>query len=200
LKDTVPGIFLIESTSRTDEQNNLRERYALEEILGLTGRPMKHYYIRTRTELEKFVQEFGASKYRYLHLASHGCPTGIELTYDFVLFKDLAAVLAPVMDGRRLFISACDGSKNALARPLFRNSTCYSVIGPRGAPPFHKTAIAWAAFYTLMSMENRKVMTKKVIRKKLRIVSSVFGISFNAYFRVGRSSHPEVFVPRPIQI
>lgn len=154
---------------------------------------MLHYHIRTRTELQKFIQEFAASQYRYLHLASHGCNKGIELTYDFIPFDDLAAILSPVMNDRRLFVSACDSSRNALARPLFRASTCYSVIGPRGEPAFHKSAIAWAAFYTLMSMENRKVMKKAVIRRKLQAVCNVFGVTFNAFFRVGKNSHPEVF-------
>jgi hypothetical protein len=192
-KDTVPGIFVVESTSRDNERDGMRERYALEEILNLTGRPVQHHHIRTRKELEEFVREFGDSKYRYLHLASHGCKEGIELTYDFVPFGELAQILIPVMDEKRLFISACDSSRNALARPLFRGSTCYSVIGPRGEPTFHQSAIAWAAFYTLMSMEDRKIMKRDVIRKKLQDVCNVFGVAFNAFFRVGKNSDQEVF-------
>jgi hypothetical protein len=193
MKETVPGIFLIESTARADEKNGLKERYALEEILSMAGRPMQHHHIRTLKELTEFVKEFYVSQYRYLHLASHGCSKGIELTYDFVPFDKLASILAPVMDRRRLFISACESTRSALAIPLFRDSTCYSVIGPRGKPSFHESAVAWGAFYTLMSKENRRVMKREKIESNLRGVCKLFGCSFNAFFRVGKSAHLKVF-------
>ena len=82
MKNTIPGIFLIESTYREDEQHDLRERYALEEILRLAGGRLQHHYIRTRKELKHFTTEFRESRFRYLHLACHGDRHGIGLTYD----------------------------------------------------------------------------------------------------------------------
>jgi len=197
MKDTVPGIFLIESSARDDEQKGLRERHALEEILGMDGRPFRHYYIRTEKELKELVSEFRASDYRYLHLACHGDSegTGISLTYDDVAFSALAGILSPALNDRRLFISACDSTRSALAKPIFGSSTCYSVIGPRGNITFHDAALAWAVFYSLMSRVNRKVMEQQVIRDQLHSVCSLLKVSFNAFFNVHGLPQLEVFRP-----
>jgi hypothetical protein len=193
MKNTIPGIFLIESTYREDEQHDLRERYALEEILRLAGGRLQHHYIRTRKELKHFTTEFRESRFRYLHLACHGDRHGIGLTYDNIPFSQLAEILSPAMDGRRLFISACDSTRSALARPLFRKSTCYSVIGPRGDIRFHDATIAWAVFYSLMAKVNRNAMKQAVIRTKLQAVCDLFDLSFHAFFNNNGSTVLEVF-------
>jgi hypothetical protein len=197
MKDTVPGIFLIESSERDDEQKGLRERHALEEILGMDGRRFQHYYIRTKKELRELVNEFHDSRYRYLHLACHGDSKGegISLTYDNVAFADLAAILAPVLNDRRLFISACDSTRTALAKPIFKSSTCYSVIGPRGDITFRDAALAWAVFYSLMSRVNRKAMKQQVIRDQLHSVCDLLKVHFNAFFNAEGIPHLEVFPP-----
>jgi hypothetical protein len=197
MKTTVPGIFLIESGSRKDEQHGLRERIALEEILGLEGRPFQHYYIRTEKELRELITEYSESNYRYLHLACHGDSEGkgISLTYDDVSFPELATILAPALNEKRLFVSACDSTRTALAKPIFRSSTCYSVIGPRGDINFHDAALAWAVFYSLMSRVNRKVMKQQEIKDQLHSVCKLLKVSFNGFFNVRGLPHLEVFRP-----
>jgi len=193
--DTVPGIFLIESSDREDEQNGLRERHALEEILGMGGRAFKHEYIRTEKELRALITEFEESNYRYLHLACHGDGKGICLTYDDVHFAKLATILAPALNDKRLFLSACDSTRTALAKPIFASSTCYSIVGPRGNITFHDAALAWAVFYSLMSRVNRKVMKQRVIKDQLQSVCKVLHVSFNAFFNVNGLPQLEVFRP-----
>jgi hypothetical protein len=193
VKNTIPGIFLIESTYRDDEQNERRERYALEEIFRLAGGRLQHHYIRTRKEFQHFITEFRDSRFRYLHLACHGDRHGIGLTYDNIPFPELADILSPAMDGRRLFVSACDSTRSELARRLFRKSTCYSVVGPRGDIRFHDAAIAWAVFYSLMIKANRVAMKQAVIRDKLKAVSDLFDLSFHAFFNNNGTTALEVF-------
>jgi hypothetical protein len=195
MKHTIPGIFLIESSYRSDEQNGLRERYALEEILLASGRRLQHHYIRTRKELNELVKEFRDSRFRYLHLACHGSREGIALTYDTIPFAELASILAPAMDGRRLFISACDSTRSALAIPLFRRSSCYSVVGPRGDIRLHDATMAWALFYSLMSKANRQAMQQAVIRENLQVVCNVLNLKFQAFFNEDGAAHLHVFRP-----
>jgi hypothetical protein len=192
---TIPGVFLIESSYRENEQGALRERFALEEILTSTGRRLEHYYIRTAKELKKLVTEFHNSNFRYLHLACHGGSQGIALTYDNVPFAELAAILAPAMNDRRHFLSACSSTRRALARPLFVNSTCNSIVGPRGDIRFHDAILAWALFYSLMSKVNRDAMKRTAIMQNLQEVCDVLKISFNVL--VNESGRAALHVIRP---
>jgi hypothetical protein len=195
-RTTVPGIFLIESTYREDERNGLRERHALEEILNMVGRPFSHYYIRTEKELVELIAEFRESNFRYLHLACHGDRHGIGLTFDKVPLSRLAAILAPALNERRLFLSACDCIRTVLAKPIFKSSTCYSVIGPSGDINFSDATLAWAVFYSLMSRVNRRVMKQRVIKNQLRSVCKVLKVSFNAFFNDDGLPRLEVFRPK----
>jgi hypothetical protein len=193
MKDTIPGIYLIESSYRDDEQNELRERYVIEEILRLAGGRLQHHYIRTRKEFKYFIAEFQESRFHYLHLACHGDLNGVGLTYDSIPFSDLADILSPAMDHRRLFVSACDCTRSALARPLFRKSTCYSVVGSRSDIRFHDAAISWAVFYSLMAKTNRKAMKQAAIRTTLQAVCDLFDVSFNAFFNINGTAQLVVF-------
>jgi len=195
MKDTVPGIFLIESSRRDQELLPLRERFALEEVLSSSGRRLQCHYIRTFKELVELVKEFDESRFRYLHISSHGNRERIALTYDTVALPDLASLLAPVMGHRRLFLSACKSTRHALATPLFRTSSCYSVIGPRGNVRFHDAVLAWALFYSLMSKANRKVMKREMIERRLQSVCDVLDVSFNGFFNNDGKAELKVFRP-----
>jgi hypothetical protein len=182
---SIPGTFIIESNQFDDEEDERQEGRVLKEVLRLTGRPVLYRYIRTRKELGAVLAHFAESRYRYLHLACHGSGKGIALTLDYVDFVGLAELLAPLMNKRRLFISACDSTRRALAEPLFRRSTCYSVIGPRGRITFPDAAMTWAAFYSVMSKASPKVMKRSEIERRLCAGCKVFGVRFNAFFRNG---------------
>ena len=171
----------------------MKERHALEEILWSAGRQVLSYYIRTAKELSELVSEFHDSNFRYLHLACHGNANGIQLTYDFIGLEELASIVAPALQVRRLFLSACQSTRAPLARALFRCSSCYSVIGPKDDPPFHDATLAWALFYSLMAKANREAMKQAEIKVQLQSVCDLLDIRFNAFFNNNGIPQHQVF-------
>jgi hypothetical protein len=179
---SIPGTFIIESNQFEDEDSQRLEGRVLKEMLSLSGRPVHYRYIRTKRELKAILEQFRESRFRYLHLACHGTGEGFALTLDTIGFSECAELLIPVMNKRRLFISACDGSRRVLADPIFERSTCYSVIGPRGLISFSDAAITWASFYSAMSKVSDEVMKRADIQRQLGRICEVFDVRFNAFF------------------
>jgi hypothetical protein len=182
-KKTTRGVFIIESTSELDEEENRQEGMALRAILQLAKRPVLYRYIRTEKELKQMLQQFHGTTFRYLHLACHGNRSAIALTYDDLTLRRLADVLAPFMDKRRVFISACQAAQRPLAEPLLNVSTCNSVVGPADDIGFRDAAIAWASFYVLMSKIDPERMVRADIERNLDRVCNFYRVSFNAFFR-----------------
>jgi hypothetical protein len=179
---SIPGAFIIESNQFEDEDDERLEGRVLREMLSLSGRPVRYRYIRTKLEFEAILVQFRESRFRYLHLACHGTGEGFALTLDTIGFAECAELLIPVMNKRRLFISACDGSRRALADPIFEHTTCYSVIGPRGTISFPDAAITWASFYSAMSKMNDDAMKRADIEMQLGRICRTFDVRFNAFF------------------
>jgi hypothetical protein len=182
-KDTKPQVFIIESNQWKDEQDKRREGAALAEILSLANKKTEYRYIRTIQEFKCVLKQFVDSRYRYLHLACHGTGNGLAFTLGTLRFEDLANVLAPYLDGRRLFISACQAVNKHLAGPLLIKSKCFSVIGPKTDIYFADAAVIWSAFYVLRFKHNKGTMKAAGIETDLHSICSVFEVRFNAYFR-----------------
>lgn len=182
-RKTYRGVFIIESTDDDDEEHDRKEGKALKAMLQLAKRPVLYRYIRTKKELDKMLRQFHGTTYRYLHLACHGNPDEIGLNCDDVGLPQLADRLAPFMDKRRLFISACQGAQLALAEPLLLSSKCFSVVGPAQDIGFGDSAIAWTSFYVLMSKKDPERMVRQDIEEILERVCVFYGLSFNAFFK-----------------
>jgi hypothetical protein len=193
---TFRGVFIIESTDQDDEEHDRKEGKALKAILELARRPVLYRYIRTAKELEKMLQQFKGTTFRYLHLACHGNRSAIALTYDELNLRPLADVLAPFMNKRRLFISACQAAQRPLAEPLLNSSKCNSVVGPADDIDFRDAAIAWASFYILMSKKDPERMVRADIESNLERVCAFYGVSFNAFFRENGNVVMKRFGPR----
>jgi hypothetical protein len=195
-KKTYHGVFIIESTSELDEEENRQEGKALMAILELAERPVLYRYIRTAKELEKMLQQFSGTTFRYLHLACHGNRSEIALTYDEVRLRPLADLLAPFMNKKRLFLSVCQAAQRPLAEPLMTMSTCNSVVGPADDIDFDDAAIAWASFYILMSKIDPERMVRADIERILKRVCAFYAVSFNAFFRENGAVVMKRFGPR----
>jgi hypothetical protein len=182
---TVPGTFVIESNRFDDEDEQRQEGQVPQEMRKLTRRPALYRYIRTRVELAAVLKQFRDSRFRYLHLACHGTGSGVALTLENIQFASLANLLVPHLNDRRLFVSACNSVRHVLAAPIFRKSSCHSVIGPRGDITFSKAAISWASFHSVMSKEPVK---RAEIIERLDGVCRVFRVRFNAFFPEGGES------------
>ena len=147
-KDTKVAVFIIESVRLEDEKEGRREEgRILESILRLSEFPSQYWYIRTERELKTVLKEFGKSGMRYLHLSCHANDELLGLTLNRVPFTRFGELIRPHIDGRRLFLSACEAANTELAKCVIPRSGCNSVIGPSGAIRFDDAAIFWASFY-----------------------------------------------------
>jgi hypothetical protein len=188
---TKPAVFIIESLTRENEEDKIAEGYIISQILHLSGIESKYYYVRTKRELEEFIQEFGESDFRYLHLSCHGNKAAISTTFEPVLFFDLKKMLKQQIVNKRLFLSACYASNDELARKLIPISECLSIIGFGKVIGFDEAAIIWASFYYLvfkaMANSNSEKMERAEIISTLDNISNTLSVPIN-YFSISKSS------------
>jgi hypothetical protein len=183
--DTVPRVFIIESLTLKDEEEESFEGPILKQILRLSGKEPAYYYIRTRRELAKIAGLFGRSGFRYLHISCHGSRSEMATTFDSVSFPDLGQVLKPYLRGRRVFLSACEMATSKLAKELLSDSGCVSVVGPVEKVYFGDAALLGSSFYHLMFRTNEAVMKRRWILTHLRSTATLFGVRLN-YFSSSR--------------
>ena len=179
---TKPEVFIIESLDPDDEGNGRFEGSIISRILKLHGKSPKYRYVRTKEEFEAAVEQFGRSKYRYLHISAHADPQGMCTTnQDEIDFDELATILNPNLEGRRLFLSACSMVLEDLAKEIVPVSGCYSVIGPNEDILFTDAAILWSALYHLMFTHNMNAMKHHELKKHLQNTSRMFEVDIS-YF------------------
>ena len=160
---TKPEVFIVESLTFDNEEAGSFDGRILEEMLRLGGKKPRYYYVRTKREFEAVLVRFKRSRYRYLHLSCHGSSKSLEMTLDSVDFPELATLLNPYLEGRRLFISACDAVNDRLARAVMPTSGCLSIIGHPKEVHFAEAATMWASFYHLAFRANRRGMKRRDI-------------------------------------
>jgi len=179
---TEPEVFIIESLNFDDEEEGSFEGKFISQILNMNGKESIYYYIRTKKELEEVMFKFDESNFRYLHISCHGSPTSMETTLDSIPFKELAEIVNPSLQNKRLFISACNMCNRRLANLIIKESSCYSIVGPHNPINFSDAAIFWASFYHLMFNANEQSMKLKDIREQLIKLSTLFNVPIS-FFR-----------------
>jgi hypothetical protein len=193
---TTPQVFIIESLTLDDEKEERFEGRILKQILRLSGKESAYYYIRTRRELEEFIQVFAHRGFRYLHISCHGNKTEMDTTFDSISFADLGCILRPHLSGRRVFLSACEMTTKTLARELLTDSGCYSVIGSAERLDFSDAALLWSSFYHLAFRTNESVMQRKWVLTHLRSTATLFGVRMN-YFSSSRKEGVRATIVEP---
>ena len=171
-----PEVFIIESLEFDNEQENLFEGRIISQILAMSGKNCKYCYIRTKRELKALLEQFASSHYRYLHLSCHGDRDSLFTTLDPLPFSDLGPLLKPHLRNRRLFVSACLATNEALADTIMPNSGCYSILGPDEKVYFGAAAVLWASFYHVMFSADSDAMNYKTIKAKAQEVSDMFRV------------------------
>lgn len=184
---TKPRVFIVESLRFEDEREDLFEGKVLSQILRLSGSTPEYVYLRTKQELEEVIDQFEDSQYRYIHFSCHGSRTGIGLTLDHVSFEELADMLAPCLEGRRVFFSSCKVMNEDLAEALLKNTGCYSVIGPSKNINFDRAAVYWASFYHLMLRDEAKSMKRDHLRGRTASLQKIFGVHMR-YFAASKNA------------
>lgn len=140
------GVFIIESNDIEDEKNDRFEGRILKEVLKLTEVKVKYFYIRTKLELKKVIEEFYESEYRYLHLACHANEKGVALTFENINLRSFNSLFKREFEGRRLFLSACSIG-NGNIEEAFKNIGFKSISAFDDDVNFHDAAMFWATFY-----------------------------------------------------
>ena len=145
---TRPDVFIIESLDPDDEGNGRFEGASISHILRLHGKEPRYSYVRTRAQFEEAVGKFAESKYRYLHISAHADANGMCTTnQEDIDYDELAGLLKPCMNGRRLFLSACSMVHDDVAKAIIPKTGCISIVGPRDDITFSDAAVFWPSIY-----------------------------------------------------
>lgn len=138
-------------------------------------------YVRTKAELEHFVDEFKDSNYRYLHISCHGSATGVFTTLDELSILDFAGIVGPALDGKRLFLSTCTASNAKMAKAVFSEGGCTSLVGPVSKINFDDSVVLWTSFYHLMFKVDAKRMVRNQIEEKLSSIARLLDLRVNFF-------------------
>jgi hypothetical protein len=172
-------VFIIESMPPEDGQ----EGEIIQKILALSGKQCEVHHANTRQSLIKALEAFRKSKYRYLHLSSHGSTKYMVMTGDTIELTKLGTILMPYLGHRRLFVSACEMTNDRLASNVMRHSKCYSILGPIGKVNINDAAILWASLYHVSLGSDQESISRKVLRKKSQEVSDMFNVQLRLFRR-----------------
>lgn len=179
--ETRAEVFIVESLGEHDQ----REGRIIESILQMGRKHPIYRFVKTRDEFEDAIAEFRASRYRYLHISSHGNDHAFYFRFGAIPFDELAALLRGSLRHRRLFVSACECVNSKFAKLLIPSSKCYSIIGPFEAIDFDLAAITWASYYYLAFRNDQKSMNRRRILRRLRRLTKLFNINLNYYLPDG---------------
>lgn len=204
---TTPDVFIIESLDPDDEGNGRFEGSIISSMLRLHGKQPKYRDVRTREEFEEAVEEFGQSRYRYLHISAHGDPEGMCTTnLEEIDYDELGDMLKPHFEGKRLFLSACSMVHKDMDAYLIPKTGCYSVMGPIDDIEFHKAAIFWASLYHLLFVQDSEKINRARLGDTLTKTADLFSVNMKFFYRTtgkkGFEEHLAVgtSVPRPKKV
>jgi hypothetical protein len=194
---TKPEVFIIESLDFSDERRGHFEGQIIKQILALSNKRCKYYYIRTERELAKVLEIFTASNYRYLHLSCHGNKKSMATTLDSIRLPRLAALLTPHLAKRRLFVSACSMTNESLASLVMPNSGCHSIVGPAEDILFSDAAILWSSLYHVMFASDSGLMKRRTLKSKTQEVANMYRVRMKVFASASDSEGYEAFDIRP---
>lgn len=181
-------VFIIESLTPADECVGRLEGDTISHLLRLHGKSPEYRYVRTRSQFIEAVEQFASSNYRYLHISAHGNHHGLCTTnLEEINYGELGDLLAPSLEERRLFLSACSMVHDDMARKIIPKTGCYSIVGPTEDIEFTVAAVFWPSIYHLMFSANDKAMKRAELRKNLRKVSKLFDVDIG-YFSFSSSA------------
>jgi hypothetical protein len=175
-----PEVFIIESLN-FDEEESYREGEMIARSLKMSLKNPVYRYVRTKLELQHFVDEFEDSNYRYLHISCHGTKTGISTTLDDLSIDEFSSIVGPALEAKRLFLSTCQASTSKMAKAIFSKGGCTSLAGPVNKINFDDSVVLWTAFYHLMFKANAKTMRKDDIKKTISQVAGLLGEPVNFF-------------------
>ena len=180
--ETNPNLFIIESMSRSEEQAGTLEGKLLSEVLNFSGVRTEYRHVRTRPDFENALDEFEDSNMRYLHISCHGDAGNVALTLENLTYQEFSDDLQGRLQGKRLFLSACEVVNLRMARLILPASECYSIVGPSYRPHLGDSAVMWSLFYHLMFRDPESFEMKRgKVSWALRRVKKALEETFDYY-------------------
>ena len=192
---TEANVCIVESIDFLQE-DSLKEGEVISRTLRMSDKRSQYVYVRSRRELERLVCEFGRSSFRYLHISCHGNEEGFATTLDFIPSEEMAGLLEPHMNRRRLFISACLATNSGFARKLLATSGCLSILGPEDLMSFDDAAIFWSSFYHIMFKTNPDSMNNHQIELAVERCAALVDEKFR-FFRRQNGKFVGSTIPSP---
>jgi hypothetical protein len=183
--DTEPNVFVIESNSERDERRQFSEGRIICDVLNMMGKHAEYRYIRTRKELDRMLQQFSKSQFRYLHIACHGGDNSFALTLDNVPYRDFSRMAEETLSDRRIFLSVCEIANSTLAREVYSTSRPYSITGPTCEILFSDAAVVWASLYSLLFKQDPGGIQGGTIREYLADLCKLHRVTFAHFGRIG---------------
>jgi len=182
-KKTAYGVYIIESL----RSENFADGENLHDILGLVGIISVHQWADTVEDVERFIQDFKSSNFRYLHFSCHADETGLLINGEKLSNSLLELRLSGGLQNKRIFMAACRGGNRDLAEGLVGRCRAYSLIGTPVDLPFEKSVIFWPTFYHLMNEVDEKKMIREDIKIILKNCVELLHVPINYYSRIDAS-------------
>lgn len=192
-------VFIIESLNFTEEED-YREGEMISRSLKMSLKNPIYRYVRTKLELQHFVDEFEDSDYRYLHISCHGSKNGISTTLDNLSIDEFADIVGPALDGKRLFLSTCQASTSRMAQAVFEKGGCTSLVGPVNRINFDDSVVLWTSFYHLMFKADAKRMKREQIKKTIADVAGLVGERVNFFASRNGRLFAQVVLPEMAKV
>jgi len=179
LQKTIADVFILESLSKTDEDNRYFEGRILSEMLFLAGKNPRYVYFQSADELPHLIGLFRQSRYRYLHISAHASSRSIATRNDRITYEEFADLFEGHLGVRRLFMSACEvGNQSFVDIVSSKNKGMHSIIAPCTDIQYDHAAAIWTAFYISMFTESSKSMKHSGIKERFQALKSLFPVDF----------------------
>lgn len=94
--------------------------------------------------------------------------------FDEISYAELGQMLRSSLDGRRVFVSACEMASANLACQILPDTGCYSLISPKKKISFDDAAAFWVSFYHLILKVNDAAMKQSQLRRRIKALSKIF--------------------------
>jgi hypothetical protein len=183
------GVFIVESLTLEDENNNRMDGKILKQILDLCKIENTYFYIRTEAEFTKILELFKESEYGFFHLSCHGNNKELCFTLDQIEFESFATLYGSYFYERRLFLSCCESTCFEFAKHLLPRFHPYSIIGSPDKIRFDTSAVFWSSFYYKMIELGAENMNQEKLKKVLSEITVLFKVRIN-YYSIISSRYP----------
>lgn len=191
--ENISGIFIIESFSFEEEENNDLPGYHLYQSLTfckINDQTPLYYFIRTKKDLEEILNIFENSNYEFLHIFCHGSSTHLELALENISFEDFFDITEDRLYRKRLFMSSCNVANFDFAKLFIPRVHCKSIIGAPTVTHKDIEFLIWSSFYYQMLDSGNTFMKQKSIIEKIKDLTRLYGIEI-IYYSIIKNSHPQ---------